>query len=98
MPETFSLDLANLLLFTMPGFIFLRASGYESKSDLAYFMYSMFWGIVLMLFYYNKILSLDKIAPLLNDPYAGAVIFSVLAGVVGLLLRVVRFKSRLWFG
>jgi hypothetical protein len=87
MTDLISLDLATLLLFTMPGFFFLRAMGYKTSSDLTYFMYSMFWGILLMVFIYRYLLSIEKLAQLVENPYAGAVIFSMLAGLVGLGIR-----------
>lgn len=87
MTDLISLDLATLLLFTMPGFFFLRAMGYKTSSDLTYFMYSMFWGIFLMVFVYKFLFSIEKLGPLVENPYAGAIIFSMVAGLVGLSLR-----------
>ena len=96
MPDLISLDLATLLLFTMPGFFFLRALGYKTSSDLTYFMYSMFWGILLMVFVYKLLFSIERLGPLIENPYAGAVIFSVVAGLVGLTIRMCKpnFLSR----
>lgn len=90
MTEIFSVDLANVLLFTMPGFFFLRAMGYKTESDLTYFMYSMFWGILFMVFVYKLILPLERIVPLIDNPYAGAIIFSLLAWAVGTGLRMIK--------
>lgn len=90
MPEFFISDLVNLLLFTMPGFFFLRALGYKTESDFAYFMYSMFWGVLLMVFAYNKFFSLEKMVPMIENPYAGAVIFSILAGCIGIAIRMLK--------
>ncbi len=92
MPEVFSLDLINLLLFTMPGFFFLRAFGYDSKSDFAYFMYSMFWGFLLVVLFYG-IWPIDKLLPLLpllENPYVGALTFSTIFYVFGMFLRYVK--------
>lgn len=92
MTDLISLDLATLLLFTMPGFFFLRGMGYKSTSDLAYFMYSMFWGILLMVFVYRYLLSIERLAQLIENPYAGAVIFSMVAGMVGVFIRSIKPK------
>ncbi len=88
MTDVISLDLATLLLFTMPGFFFLRALGYKTSSDLTYFMYSMFWGIILMVFVYKFIFSIEKLSPLLENPYAGAVVLSTAAGLLGITIRM----------
>lgn len=90
--NNFSLDLVNLLLFTMPGFFFLRAIGYKTNSDLTYFMYSMFWGVLLMAFVYNTIFTIDKIEPLVESPYSGAIIFSIIAWLIGKFLRTIKLK------
>lgn len=90
MTDLISLDLATLLLFTMPGFFFLRAMGYKTSSDLTYFMYSMFWGILLMVFVYRYLLSIEKLGQLIENPYAGAMIFSILAWLVGIGLRMLK--------
>ena len=97
MLENFSLDLVNLLLFTMPGFFFLRWIGYKTESDLAYFMYSMFWGILLMGFVYKVILPMGKFDPLVENPYTGAIVFSLIAWLMGLLLHILKPKLPIEF-
>lgn len=92
MPDLLTIDLANILLFTMPGFFFLRALGYKSNSDLAYFVYSMFWGILLMIFMYKLVLPINRLSELVDNPYAGAVILSILAMMIGFGLRLLRPK------
>jgi len=94
MPETVSVDLVNLLLFTMPGFFFLRGVSYKSNSDLTYFVYSMFWGILLMMLFYG-LLPAERFIPLLENPYAGAVILSILSGLLGIVIRSIKEKIKL---
>lgn len=86
MPDPLSIDLVTLLLFTMPGFFFVRAFSQKEKSDFEYLMLSMFWGILLIIFFY-KILPAEKFGPLLANPHAGAVVFSVVAMALGLFLK-----------
>lgn len=96
MTDLISLDLITLLLFTMPGFFFLQATGYKTSSDLTYFMYSMFWGILLMVFVYKYLLSIEEVEKLVKDPYAGAIVFSLFAGFIGFCIRFLKtsFLSR----
>ena len=84
---TESLNLFTLLLFTMPGFFFLRGMGYKTDSDFIYLVYSMFWGILMMALLYNRIFPLEQLNPLLQDPYAGAIVFSIVAWLLGRLLK-----------
>jgi hypothetical protein len=86
---TGNIDLATILLFAIPGFFFLRGIGYQTDSDLAYFVYSMFWGILMMVFLYPWILPIEKLTPLLNEPYSGAIILSLIGVGAGGFLRLV---------
>jgi hypothetical protein len=40
-----------------------------------------------MVFVYKFLFSIEKLGPLVENPYAGAIIFSMVAGLVGLSLR-----------
>jgi hypothetical protein len=73
----------------MPGFFFVRTFSKTRKSDFEYLMFSMFWGILLMVLFY-KILPVTKFTPLLNNPYAGAVIFSVLAYLLSITINLIK--------
>lgn len=86
-------DIASLLLFTMPGFYLLWSFGYRAKSDFVFFMFSMFWGIALMVFFY-KLSSVNWITPLLNNLYAGAVVFSIFAYVLGWVVKRIKPKFK----
>jgi len=94
MYETIPFDIASLLLFTMPGFFLLWSVGYRAKSDFVFFMFSMFWGIVLMMIFIYKISFVKWMTPLLNNPYAGAVVFSILAYALGSVIKWIKPKFK----
>jgi hypothetical protein len=90
MNDVFSPDLVHFFLITMPGFFFLLGFGYKAKSDFAFFMLSVFWGIILMGVVYNLIFSAERMVPLLNNIYAGSLTFSVVAYFAGLGIKALR--------
>jgi len=57
-------------------------------------MFSMFWGIVLMMVFIYKISFLKWMTPLLNNPYAGAVVFSIFAYALGLMIKWIKPKFK----
>lgn len=86
--EALSIDLAALLLFAMPGFFFLRGLGYKTQSDLLFFMKSMFIGILLAFFVYDKVISEEFLPDLLKDPVLGAAVLTPTAWLIGVGLRL----------
>lgn len=91
MPQNISIDLVTLLLFTMPGFFLIWGFKPNKKSDFEYFIFSMFWGIIIMVLFY-QIIPTTSLIPLLNNPLAGAIIFSLLAYEIGFLGRKIKSK------
>ena len=87
------IDLVHILVFMMPGFFFVRAFSIKEKSGFEYSMLSMFWGIVLIALFY-EIFPIDGFLPLLENPYAGAVSFSILAWVLGHILGDITSRFR----
>lgn len=92
-PENIPIDLINLLIFTMPGFFFVRAFSKKVRTDFEYLMLSMFWGILIMILFYN-ILPGTRFIPLLDNPYAGALIFSILSYMLGFLIKFAKNLSQ----
>lgn len=88
-----SIDLVNLLIFTMPGFFFVRAFSKKQKTDFEYLMLSMFWGILLLIVIYN-ILPTERFIPLFGNPYAGAIVFSILGYLLGIVINLVKRRIR----
>lgn len=84
--ESISIDLATLLIFTMPGFFFVWAHGKKKNSDFEYFMFSMFWGVVLYWIFYRWF-PVGNYIHTLQNPLAGAIAFSFCALVLGSLLK-----------
>lgn len=88
--DNIPVDLFNLLIFTMPGFFFVRAFSNKQRSDFEYLMFSMFWGILLLVFFYH-ILPIEKFTPILQNPYSGAIALSMCGYVLGWAIKF--FKS-----
>ena len=87
------IDITTLLIFVMPGFFLVRAISDKKRGDFEYLMLSMFWGIILMAIYY-KIYPQDKMLVYLNNPYAGAIIFSISAWAFGWLTKRIAKQFR----
>lgn len=84
--ETLSIDLVTLLVFTMPGFFFVLPHRKKKDSDFEYFMFSMFWGVVLYWVFYHWI-PLGNYVSALQDPLVGAMTFSIIAFVLGVVIE-----------
>jgi ABC-type spermidine/putrescine transport system permease subunit I len=95
LPNDISLDLYHLLIFVLPGFFFFKILFSKRRSDFEIGIYSLFWGICLY-FLYSHILPKDKFDYLLQNPYLGAIVFSVasavFATIIGLSFNYFRRK------
>jgi hypothetical protein len=80
--ETLSIDLVTLLVFTMPGFFFVWAHGKRRATEYEYFMFSLFWGVFLYWLFYHWI-PLGNYVAALQNPLAGALVFSIIAAILG---------------
>jgi hypothetical protein len=77
----------NLLILIMPGFFFLKFFGIKKRSNFEYTILSLFWGILLMVFYYY-VFPTERLVSLVQNPYAGAVVFSISAVLLAFLIRL----------
>ncbi len=81
MSEPISLDIFHLFLFVIPGFITVWSFRYfinsKKGSDFEYFALSIFWGLIMLLFY-EFVATKDQIFNLLKNPYAAALVLSIL--------------------
>ena len=84
--ENASIDLFTLLVFIMPGFFFLKFFSDKERSGFEYTMLSLFWGIILVVFYYY-ILPIDTFMTIIKNEYAIAVVFSIFSIILALLIR-----------
>lgn len=81
-----TIDIFHLFLFVIPGFITVWSFRYFSESkksgDFEYFALSVFWGLV-MLVVYEMIFTKEQISQLIGNPYAAALVFSLLSPFFG---------------
>lgn len=92
-----SIDLFHLLLFVIPGFVFVwqyrRLTKSEYPGDFEYFGKSIFFGLVIMVIVQllEKIFgSFDKFLNLLNNPYAASLILSIVSFSFAVLAYQIR--------
>jgi hypothetical protein len=97
MIEQIPLDIVNLLIFTVPGFFLVRsykgASAARKYTDFEYLALSLFWGIIFLAIF-SKFFPSEKFNLLIDNPYAGAVAFSVIAMVLGFCAKEVALLFR----
>ena len=86
-----TINLIHVLIIVLPGFFLLKGYGYKPKSIFEHLMLSTFWGIfVFMLMEVLHIYVLDAakdLQDLIEQPYAGAIIFSIGGLTVGWIAR-----------
>lgn len=71
----------------MPGFFLVKVFSKKDRFGFKYSMLSLFWGICLLIFYY-KVMPFDKFSLLIQNPLAGAIVFSVLSVILGLVIKM----------
>jgi hypothetical protein len=87
-------DIAQLLLFTIPGFFivwsFRKTAGSKQIAEFEYLMFSAFWGVILLGFLGFSI-SKETLTLALSNPYSACIIFSTLGvffgGIAGTFFR-----------
>jgi hypothetical protein len=84
--ENFSLDLIIFLIFAMPGFLFLKMFGVKNRTNFEYTVLSLFWGILLVTLYYY-IFPIERFNLFIQNPFAGAIIFSIFSILFALLIK-----------
>lgn len=84
--DTFPIETFHLLIFTIPGFFIIwsyrKVRGGNAISDFEYLMFSLFWGLILLIVY-ASIVDQVTISTVLKNPYATAVSFSLLGSAAG---------------
>lgn len=95
--DSFPTESFHLLIFTIPGFFLVwsyKDFGKSNKiSDFEYLMFSLFWGLF-MVAIFSSLVKKETIFPLLQNPYAGAITFSLLGIIIGWTGSKVRLKLK----
>jgi len=86
--EIISVDAMHLFIFIVPGFIVVWSFRYFTdsikNSDFEYLILGVIWGLLLLTF--NGLVSTkDQLTKLLENPYAAALVFSLMGGFFGWL-------------
>lgn len=84
--ENIPTDLFISLIIIMPGFFFVKIFSKKSRSGFEYSILSLFWGICLIILYYS-ILPKERFVSLIQNPLAGAIIFSILSIILALIIK-----------
>ncbi len=82
------IDPVIFLIFVIPGFFFLKTLGIKCNSQFDHFVLSFFWGALLIVFYY-KVIPIEKFNSIIENPYSGAIIFSLITIAIVFSVRVV---------
>lgn len=86
--ENMPIELFVLLIFTMPGFFLIKIFSKKSRSGFEHSILSLFSGILLMTLYYY-ILPNDKFNILIQNPIAGAIIFSIITILFATVVKII---------
>ncbi len=81
------IDPVIFLIFVIPGFFFLKTLGIKCNSQFDHFVLSFFWGVLLIVLYY-KVIPIEKFNSIIENPYSGAIIFSLLTIFIVFLAKV----------
>jgi hypothetical protein len=87
MIDIIAIDPIIFLIFIVPGFFFLKMIGIRNRSDIEYMILSFFWGVLLIVLYY-KFIPIEKFNLIIENPYSGAIIFSLLTIVIVFLAKI----------
>jgi len=79
------IDILTLFIFIIPGFIIVKTYyhfiKYKNNNQFEYFMLSLFWSLILSVFY-GFIKITDDQELLFNNIYVAAVVLSLLGSIV----------------
>jgi hypothetical protein len=88
-----SIDLLHLLLFVIPGFVFVWSYRWLTKSkypsDFEYFGKSVFFGLAIMLAV-QLISGLEKFSTILKNPYAAALTLSIFSFMFAVIVYYIK--------
>jgi uncharacterized YccA/Bax inhibitor family protein len=94
--DIISIDPVIFLIFVLPGFFFLKTIGIKCNSEFEHMILSFFWGVLLITLYY-KFIPIEKFNSFIENPYLGAIIFSLLTiAIVFLLKLIVEFVRKIY--